>query len=238
MKRAAAMTWTEFHYDDADALAAACAARIDTDLDVALQERGAVLLALAGGRTSPPVFRRLASRPRDWSRVTVLPSDERWVPVDHPDCNLRQMRDAFAGADDIRWLSLVPGSPQGTVSANFANDALAAYPQPFDLCMLGMGADGHFASLFPGAANLASALSLSNTSAALPILPDPMPVAGPHPRISLTLSRLLHARRVMLLISGRDKRDVLERARCGDATLPVATLLASAHPCAEIHWSR
>ena len=96
---------------------------------------------------------------------------------------------------------------------------------------------GHFASLFPGAANLASALSLSNTSAALPILPNPMPVAGPHPRISLTLSRLLHARRVMLLISGRDKRDVLERARCGDATLPVATLLASAHPSAEIHWS-
>ena len=249
----AVMAWTTFDYANTDQLAAACAARIDADLDVALRERGAALLALAGGRTSPPVFRRLAVQFRDWSRVSILPSDERWVAADHPDCNLRQMREAFAGAEGIRWLSLVPALPQGEPSANFANGALAPYPQAFDVCMLGMGADGHFASLFPGAPTLADALSPTQASAAMPIVPDPMPAAGPHARVSLTLPRMLNSRRLLLVISGQDKRAVLERviasvrpepvegrredAGTNAATLPVAALLAAHHPAAEIHWS-
>ena len=131
----AVMPWTMCEHANTDQLAAACAARIDAELDIALRERGAALLALAGGRTSPPVFRRLAVQFRDWSRVTILPSDERWVAADHPDCNLRQMREAFAGAEGIRWLSLVPALPQGEASAAFANGALAPYPQPFDVCI-------------------------------------------------------------------------------------------------------
>lgn len=249
----AVMPWTMCEHANTDQLAAACAARIDAELDIALRERGAALLALAGGRTSPPVFRRLAVQFRDWSRVTILPSDERWVAADHPDCNLRQMREAFAGAEGIRWLSLVPALPQGEASAAFANGALAPYPQPFDVCMLGMGADGHFASLFPGAPTLADALSPTQTSAALPVLPNPMPAAGPHARVSLTLARILNSRRLLLVISGHDKRAVLERAiasvrpepvegrgedaGANGAALPVAALLAAAHPAAEIHWS-
>jgi 6-phosphogluconolactonase len=232
----AAMAWTFHEHVDADALATACAHVIDAAIDAALLDCGVAMLALAGGRTSPPVFRRLAARHRDWSRITVLPSDERWVAADHPDCNLRQMREAFAGADDIRWLSLAPALPQGAASAAFANGALAAYPQPFDACMLGMGTDGHVASLFPGAANLAAALDPANPEAAIAIVPDPMPSAGPHPRVSLTLARLLRSRRLLLVITGDDKRRVLERARAG-APLPVAALLAAAHPAAEIHWS-
>lgn len=231
------MAWTFHEHVDADALATACASAIDAAIDDALRARGGALLALAGGRTSPPVFRRLAARLRDWSRITVLPSDERWVAADHPDCNLRQMREAFGGADDIRWLSLAPALPHGAASAAFANGALAAYPQSFDACMLGMGTDGHFASLFPGAANLDAALDPANPEAAVAIVPDPMPSAGPHPRVSLTLARLLRSRRLLLVITGDDKRRVLERARAGDATLPVAALLAATHPVAEIHWS-
>ena len=231
------MTWTFHEHTSADALVATCAARIDTAIDDALHARGEALLALAGGRTSPPVFRRLAARLRDWSRITALPSDERWVAADHPDCNLRQMREAFAGADDIRWLSLTPALPHGDASAAFANGALAAYSQPFDACMLGMGADGHVASLFPGAPTLASALDPANTDAAIAIVPNPMPAAGPHARVSLTLARILNSRRLLLVITGDDKRRVLERARAGDTTLPVAALLAAAHPAAEIHWS-
>jgi 6-phosphogluconolactonase len=231
------MAWTFHEHADADALATTCASAIDAAIDGALRARGEALLALAGGRTSPPVFRRLAARLRDWSRITILPSDERWVAADHPDCNLRQMREAFAGADDIRWLSLAPALPHGAASAAFANGALAAYPQPFDACMLGMGTDGHFASLFPGAANLDAALDPANPEAAIAIMPNPMPIAGPHPRVSLTLARLLRSRRLLLVITGDDKREVIARAHAGDLTLPVAALLAAAHPAAEIHWS-
>ena len=231
------MNWSTRSHDGAGQLAEAVASEIDAAIDAALRDRGEALLALAGGRTSPPVFRRLAAQARDWSRVTVLPSDERWVAADHPDCNLRQMREAFAGADAVRWLSLTPALPQGAANAAFANGALASHPQPFDVCMLGMGADGHFASLFPGATNLEEALDPANTDAAIAIVPDPMPSAGPYARVSLTLARLLKSRRLLLVITGADKRAVIERVRAGDTSLPVAALLAAAHPAAEIHWS-
>ncbi|MCB1598515.1 MAG: 6-phosphogluconolactonase [Lysobacterales bacterium] len=251
------MTWTTHTHSTPAALAGAVADRIAVAMDLALAERRQALLALAGGRTSPPVFRQLASAQRDWSRVTILPSDERWVAADHADNNLRQMREAFAGADGIHWLSLVPALPTGDADAGYANAALAEYPQAFDVAMLGMGADGHFASLFPGAPNLAAALQVPATVGAdsvrdqgpsptasavkdaVAILPDPMPAAGPHPRVSLSLARLLRSRLLLLVITGADKRAVLEQARAqGDASmLPVAALLRAAHPAAEVHWS-
>jgi 6-phosphogluconolactonase len=233
------MAWTLIEHADADALAAAVAARIANALDAALAARGTAVLALAGGRTSPPVFRRLAAQPRDWSRVTVLPSDERWVAHAHPDCNLRQMQEAFAGADGIRWQALVPAAPQGAVDAGFANAALAGHAEAFDAVLLGMGADGHFGSLFPGAPNLAQALDPDSPDAAAAIVPDPMPAAGPHPRVSLTLARMLRARRVLLAITGADKRAVLERAQQAPQPLqyPVAALLHAAGAHIEIHWS-
>ncbi len=250
-------------HPDPESLAAAVAARIASDLDAALTERGRALLALAGGRTSPPVFRQLAAQPRDWSRVSILPSDERWVPANHADCNLRQMHEAFAGAAGIHWLALAPDLPAGPVSAEFANHALARHPEPFDVVMLGMGVDGHFASLFPGAPTLAAGLALTvgagssrelsdqparssrgepaptESMAAIAIVPNPMPAAGAHPRISLTLARLLRSRTLLLVITGDDKRAVLERAQTEGASsaLPVAALLRAEHPDAEIHWS-
>lgn len=233
------MPWTEFHHLNADALAAAVALRISESLDRALAERGAALLALAGGRTSPPVFQRLAAQARAWSRVSVLPSDERWVARDHADCNLRQMQQAFAGAEGIRWLPLVPGNPDGPADAGYANAQLAAHPEAFDLCLLGMGADGHFASLFPGAPTLPAALNLHTTASALAIMPNPMPAAGPHARVSLTLPRLLHARRVLLAITGADKLAVLRTAQESGAAsgLPVAALLHAPGTVVEVHYS-
>lgn len=236
------MPFTQHTHPDVATLATAVASRIAAAIDAALAARGQALLALAGGRTSPPVFRALASQPRDWSRVTIAPSDERWVARGHPDCNLKQMQAAFAGAAGIGWLPLVPETASGAPDAGYANAALAAHPEPFDVAMLGMGADGHFASIFPGAALLAQALATPAGAVcadAIAIVPDPMPAAGPHPRISLTLARLLHARLLLLVISGADKRAVLEAAQAsGDwQRWPVAALLKAAHPNAQIHWS-
>ena len=232
------MAWNETLHADAEALADAVAASLGEALDAALAERGGAALALAGGRTAPPVIRRLAAQPRDWCAVRIAPTDERWVAADHGDCNLRQLREAFAGIDGIGWLALAPDAPAGAPDAAVANASLAGVPGPFDAVLLGMGADGHFASLFPGAPTLARALALDNADAAVPILPAPMPAAGPHPRVSLTLARLLRSRRVLLAVTGADKRAVLQRAqRDGAASaLPVAALLHSPATIA-IHWS-
>ncbi len=233
------MAWNEIEHSDADSLAMACAARIDSALDQALAVRKRAVLALAGGRTSPPVFRRMAQTPRDWTRVTILPTDERWVTFEHADCNLRQMRAAFNGAEGIDWRSLTPPAPVGAPDAGFANTQLAALDEPFDAILLGMGLDGHFGSLLPGSPNLAQALDPAGSAAAAAIMPDPMPSAGPHPRISLTLSRMLRSRLVLLAITGLDKRAVLGRAQLdADATrLPVAALLHAPGAQVEIHWS-
>lgn len=231
--------WAELHHADADALAGACAERIGQAIDAALAAHGRALLALAGGSTSPPILRRLAAQRRDWRAVTVVPTDERWVPSEHPDSNLRSLRAALAAADGIHWCALAPAATAGPADATFAQRTLEARPGPFDLCLLGMGTDGHFASLLRGAPNLAAALDPAGADAAVAIVPDPLPAASPHPRISLTLARLLTSRRLLLAITGSAKLDVLRRAqqRAGAAALPVAALLRAPHPAAEIHWS-
>lgn len=220
--------------DTQEMLAATLSERLVQVIDAALTARGSAFLALAGGRTAPPVFRRLSERVLDFSSVCAVPTDERWVPHSHPDCNLSAAKAAFAGAPGLRWLALTPAVPHGAVDADFAEQQLAGHPHAFDAVLLGMGADGHFASLFPGAPTLAAALDIRSRSAAIAIVPEPMPTAGPHPRISLTLARLLNARRVMLAITGADKRDTLERAH--HDRLPIAALLDHC-PDLDIVWA-
>jgi 6-phosphogluconolactonase len=233
------MPFTETRHSDSDALAKAVARRASKLIDAALQDRGRAVAAIAGGRTTPPVLRRLAAESRDWSRVTLLPTDERWVGADHVDCNLRQLQEPFAAVEGIRWVSLTPARPRGRANANHARAILETTDDAFDLCLLGMGADGHFASLFPGAENLHEALDLASRDAAVAIIPDPLPLAGPHSRISLSLARLLHSRHVLLAISGADKRVVLDRAMHENDPdhLPVAALLRVPGRTVEIHWS-
>ena len=220
-------------------MARACATRIARAIDEGLAARRAAAIALAGGRTSPPILERIAAEPRKWSHVTIVPTDERWVTVDHPDCNLRQLRQGFALAPGIRWIGLVPDRAPGNANTKHANWALKAVAGPFDAVLLGMGADGHFASLFPGAPELAAALDPEGTEAAIAIVPDPLPSAGPHPRVSLTLPRLLNSRRVLLALTGEEKRETLRRAQrdADPMQLPVAALLHAPDAKIEIHWS-
>ena len=231
------MAWQQFDHANADALAEACALRLGALTADALAARGAAALALAGGRTSPPIFHRLAAAPLRWNAVTVVPTDERWVPYEHPDCNLRQLHEAFAAATGLRSVALVPASPVGPPDARFAQEQLAALPAQLDAVLLGMGVDGHFASLFPGAPTLAAALDADNGLDAVAIVPNPMPAAGPYPRVSLTLSRLLRSRALLLALCGADKRDTLRRAQADPRAVPLGALLHAPGAHVEIHWS-
>lgn len=233
------MPWTEIHHATFDALLDALAAQLSSTIETAMRERGSARLAIAGGRTAPPLLHRLATGVHDWRGVTVVPTDERWVNAEHPDNNLGQLRAAFGAPPGPEWIALVPDEPLGEADATHANAALARLGGDFDATLLGMGADGHFASLFAGADTLAAALDPQCPVAAMALHPDPMPAAGPHPRISMTLARLLQSRHVMLAVSGDEKRDVLERAQRDNdpARLPVAALLHAASASVQIHWS-
>jgi 6-phosphogluconolactonase len=233
------MAWTEHLYADADALAAALAARLEAVVREALAERGQAALALAGGRTPFPAYRALASRDLDWNRIVLMPTDERCVPHDHPACNLREMRKAFADAQGARFISLTVEDGDPAQSETQARAMLLQYADNFDAVVLGMGNDAHTASLFPGAANLTAALDPADTEGAYRIDPQPLPAETPFPRITLTAARLLRARSLHLALTGEGKHTVLREAQASRDLLrhPIAAILHAADATVHIHWS-
>jgi len=238
------MSWQEYWHDDADALGEALAAQLLAALQHGLERNGHAVLALAGGRTPVAAYRQLAGAALDWSRVSLVATDERWVAPDHPASNTGALRQCFRGARGLRILPLTPQAPDfpasaGLASARFARATLAALAEPFDAVLLGMGTDGHFASLFPGAAELPAGLDPGNADEAILVNPEPLPADAPHARVSLTLARLLRTRRLLLGATGPAKHGVLERAQASldPLGLPVSALLHQSTVPVEIHWS-
>ena len=193
---------------------------------------------VSGGRTPIPFFSALARMPVDWGKVTIGLVDERWVSVDHEDSNERLVRETLlvqgaAAAIFVpmknRAISAVAGQPA-------CEDAIAGLPRPFDVVVLGMGNDGHTASLFPKAPQLATALD--RALPALTIATDP--VTAPHERMSLTQRGLLVSRRVVLLLSGHAKWQVYQRARQPGSLFefPVRTVLDQSEVPVHVYWSR
>lgn len=233
------MAWLWHDHANADTLAASVSTQLQAACSEAVASRGRALLALAGGRTPLPLYRRLASCPLPWSRVTVLPTDERCVPQDHRASNLRVITTVFAGAPDVDLESLttIDGDPQRSEAA--ARAMLARHRDDFDAVVLGMGNDAHTASLFPGAPQLDAALDPGSTVDACRIDPRPLPTDAPFPRITLTVARLLRARTLHLLVTGTDKREVLQQAiASGDPRRhPIAAILHAPGALLHLHWS-
>ena len=225
---------------DTEALARALAEVIAAALRDALAARGRALLSLAGGRTPLPAYRAVASMPFDWARVTLMPGDDRCVPHFDAASNVRELRALFAAADgvDIRPLTTADGDAEA--SAVHAQAMLEPVrDEPFDLVVLGMGADAHTASLFPNASQLAMALDPACGLEALRVDPDPLPPEAPFPRVSLTIVRLLRAREVHLVATGEAKRDVLDAALVAPDAMkrPVAAVLHATGVPVHVHWS-
>ncbi|CAA9334091.1 MAG: 6-phosphogluconolactonase, eukaryotic type [uncultured Lysobacter sp.] len=233
-----AAQWHE--YDSVDAMTAALADELARTCERAVAEHGRALLALAGGRTPLPLYRALAAMPLPWSRIVLVPTDDRCVPHEHAACNLSQIAAAFEAADGATMLPLTAKDGDAEVSAAIAIQALEPHrSQAFDAVVLGMGNDAHTASLFPHASQLAQAMKPSNSLDACRLDPIPLPPEAPFPRITLTRARLQRARALHLVISGAEKRDVLERARASDDRMshPIAAVLDAPAAQVHLHWS-
>lgn len=202
------MTLTE--HPDREALTLGVAQAIIEALGMALKVRERAVLCLPGGSTPVPVFKALAAARLEWERVIVIPSDERWVPADHPRSNARLIRrnliEEGAGAELIE-LYAEGLDPQA--GAALASERIAPL-LPLSVLLLGMGEDMHTASLIPGAEGLEAALD----SAAPPVLPVQTAAEA---RVTLTVPALCSATEAFLMITGPEKREALERA----ASLPV-----------------
>ncbi len=174
-------------------------------LSDAIDSRRPASLVVTGGTSPRPVYTRLARAALDWARVTITLSDDRWVPADHPDSNERLLRETLltgpVGAA-ARFVGLVNDAPTPEAGLDETERRLASLPRPFDAVYLGMGDDGHVASLFPGRPELRETARRCVAGLA---------PAEPRQRISLAAPLLLNARQIVLMIT-RAKRPVLERA--------------------------
>lgn len=212
-------------------LAQALAADIALRLRTAIAERGQALLAVSGGKSPVPLFQQLSQQPLPWAQVTVLLVDERCVPPEHADSNSALVHQHLlqGGAAAARWLPFFDALPTFDAGTDLpaltaaANERLAALHWPLDVAVLGMGEDGHTASLFAHAPGLAHALHSAQPVAWT------RPATAPHPRLTLTLPTLLAARCLVLPLQGTAKQAVFERA-CAAATadLPISLLLHQA----------
>lgn len=220
-------------------MADAVAAHFRNVIQRALKERGRALVALSGGRTPEPTLARLAHMDLPWDLVTLAQVDERWVPPQAADSNARMLQAGLSAgpAKSCRFLPLLPDLTHPIQDAERADAALRALVDPFDLILLGMGDDGHTASLFPHTKELQEALRPQAARRCLSIAAQAP--APPQPRLTMTLTALLNSRQLMLLITGDSKRQVLESAFAGDDPLamPVRAILHQTQVPVSIAWA-
>jgi 6-phosphogluconolactonase len=227
--------WWE--YDSADEMAEAVAGDVGFIIESALDARGSSLIALPGGETPKAIYKALAAKKLPWKQVTIIPTDERLVPMDDERSNIRGIAQAFLPAG-ARVVPIAADIADYRLAGNSADARLQDFSWPPDLVWLGVGDDGHTASLFAGP-DLQDALDAPKARRAVGVMPDPMPEDAPVPRVTLTRAAILAARTVLFTLTGSEKRELLEQAiEDGQSSkLPVGRLLAEAEQPIDIHWA-
>jgi 6-phosphogluconolactonase len=217
------------------AMAEAAAWAVEHELCQGLKTRGRASLVATGGRAPGPVFDRMTGRTVDWARVIVTLSDERQVPPTSPDSNARLVRERLLTGERAKAHFVPLWGPDETPEQAVARAERALEVLiPFDAVMLGMGEDGHIASLIPGSPALAEGMDLASDRLAIAV-PEGSG-SPPLARITLTLTALLQARAIFLLVAGEAKRGVIARAQGGE-DLPVRAILSQDRVPVRILWS-
>ena len=217
-------------HPDRDAMMADVAGRLADGLDNALVDGRRATLAVPGGTTPGPIFDALSGANLRWDRVDVMLTDERCVPPNHPRSNERLLRERLL-VGRAAEAGYVPVMSAGADGAEFAERA--RFPDqalPVSVLLLGMGADMHTASLFPGSPQLADALD--DDAPALMAVDAP---GQPERRITMTAPALKGAKSIHIVISGAEKRAALERARASND--PMSAPICAVLPKAWVHWA-
>lgn len=226
-------------FPDAAAQVAALTDIVARRLEIALAERDQVGMVCSGGTTPAPLYDALSRRPLDWSRVQVTGSDERWLPPSDPDSidhllHAHLIRNRAAGA---RFVPLktdddAPEDAEAEVDAR-----VRAMPRPFAVTLLGMGPDGHTASLYPTAPELKSALNLDDPALVRAV--RPVEAVGSSLRMSLTLRALMETDLIVVFFRGEEKLKVYEAAlvTTDPNLLPISAVLRQTATPVRAVWA-
>lgn len=225
----------EEYFETREAASIAAAERIHAALLNRLSRQQAASLVVSGGTTPGRCLAELASTDTDWDRVHVLLSDERWVPASDVNSNEKMVRETLMvnGAAAARLQSAYSAEQSVDDRCASLDAEIRALPFPFACALLGMGADGHFASLFPNSDNLNDGLDMDGSKLCIPVSTD----TSPHPRISLTLAALSRSDEIVLLFFGDDKLAIYEDAKQQSNGYPVSRLLRQKRAPVYVYWA-
>lgn len=212
-------------------------AEVSNLLKLALEERKEAYLVVSGGKAPKEYLSCLSKMPLNWKKITILLADERCVDISQPDSNENFIRYHLLQneAAEARFISFMDqGDQEAHLHEEMLNKKIKALPL-FDVVVLGMGEDGHTASLFPRSPQIEKGLSAENTDAV--IATDPM--TAPYQRLTLTKTRLLKCHHLFLYLIGEEKRKVLDKALAGDdpQEMPIRAFLKSDYPEMKIRFA-
>lgn len=217
------------------ALAESFAHTVAANLRAAIDARGHALIGVSGGSTPREFFKHLSNQDLDWSRVTITLCDDRWVPPTSDRSNEHLLRETLlrnkASKATFAPLHIDAPDPESALANVQAN--VAKLRMPFDVIVLGMGSDGHTASLFPDGDHLVEASDPNTKARALPMrAPD-----APEPRITLTLPALIDTHALYLHIEGADKKAVFDKAMTSDdSSAPIRKVLKASRVTPIVYW--
>lgn len=219
------------------ALASAVAGDIAARLAAAITARGNATLLVSGGHSPAPLFEQLRTQMLEWSRISVALVDERWVEPTDPASNERFVRERLLrdGAEAAHFFGLKNPAPSPDLGAAAAWRGLADLSRPADVTVLGMGDDGHTASLFAGSPNLKSALELDASEGFVGMWSP----SAPHARISMNLRALLDSRHIFVFLLG-DAKLRTYTAACGSGPveeMPVRAVLRQQRVPVKVVWA-
>lgn len=223
----------EHKFESREAASVAAAARIAGHINAKLAREDGAMFAVSGGTTPVQCFEFLSGYALDWDKVRVALTDERWVPRNHDDSNEGLVRKSLL-QNEAESGSVLPVFQDKLTADDRCDELQSCKPRGGLACSLvGMGADGHFASLFPDTDSLEAGLNTDSDRFYIPV----HTVASPHPRVSMTLGALLQSSEILLLFFGTEKLAVYEKAKAGDASYPATALLGQQTTPVSLYWA-
>lgn len=232
-------TVTEKNFASKEEMTAALSELLQSGLSQGIEHDGEAVLLVSGGSSPAPAYRFLSGVDLGWDKITVAMVDERWVEASHEKSNeafikSTLLQDKAANARFVTMKNAAATAQQGLSECEAAYGQLK---QPFDVTILGMGPDGHTASLFPHADGLDEALTSSNLVAAINAHESEVTGAITE-RMSLSLAGIANSKAVVLLISGEEKKAMYEQAKQpgSDKAIPLRAVLNHPNIDLTVFW--
>ncbi len=232
----------EFFFEQRHHLFIALAAECQDVLSEALSKHGTATLLVSGGSTPAPLYEALSKTELNWKKIKIALVDERWVAQDHSASNEALIKRTLLinNAKAAEFTGMKNSARTAKTGQSETEENYRKLPQPFSLAIVGMGADGHTASLFPHAKGLSEALKTDNDQLTAAITANQTEVTGPNTeRMTLTASALMKSERIIILFTGEDKLAVFSNAQKEGPVedMPIRALLHQEQVPVELYWA-